>query len=140
MLINLSTLTRIQSGKKGVSTQITLQTADVDLAIEAVRNSDIPDAATFRVTIQGAGYGVNQDGLLCNTEDAVPFTIKEVTEDEDMTDKGFPSLGLENRTKRIREESKTDNNNDNINDINNYTDRADKDYEERGQGFKEVNT
>ena len=72
------------------------------------------------------------------------FTIKEVTEDEDMTDVGFPSPGLENRTKRIREESETDvnrdNNNNNIDDINDFADRADKDYEERGQGFKEVNT
>ena len=59
MLINLSTLTRIQSGKKGVSTQILLQTADVDLVIKAVRSGDIPDTVTFRVTIQGAGYGVN---------------------------------------------------------------------------------
>ena len=59
MLINLSTLTRIQSGKKGVSTQMSLQTADVDLVIKAVRSSDILDAVTFRVTIQGAGYGVN---------------------------------------------------------------------------------
>ena len=51
MLINLSTLTRIQSGKKGVSTQMSLQTADVDLVIKAVRSGDIPDAVTFRVTI-----------------------------------------------------------------------------------------
>jgi hypothetical protein len=57
---------------------------------------------------------------------------------------GFPSPGLENRTKRIREDSETDidrsDNNDNVNDIDNYADRADKDYEERGQGFEEVDT
>ena len=101
MLINLSTLTRIQSGKKGVSTQISLQTADVDLVIKAVRSGDILDTVTFRVTIQGAGYGVNQDGLLCNTKDTALFTIKEAVEDKDITDKGFPSPGLENRTKRL---------------------------------------
>ena len=123
---------------------MSLQTADVDLAIEAVRSGDIPDAVTFRVTIQGAGYGVNQDGLLCNTEDTAPFTIKEAAEDKDMTDEGFPSLGLENRTKRIREESETgddeDEDDDNLDSIDDYADRADKDYEKGGQGFDEVDT
>jgi hypothetical protein len=123
---------------------MSLQTADVDLAIEAVRSGDIPDAVTFRVTIQGAGYGVNQDGLLCNAEDAAPFTIEEAAEDEDMTDEGFPSPGLENRTKRIREESETgddeDEDDDNLDSIDDYADRADKDYEEGGQGFDEVDT
>ena len=61
-----------------------------------------------------------------------------------MTDKGFPSPGLENRTKYIREESETgdneDKDDDNLNSIDNYADRADKDYEEGGQGFDKVNT
>jgi hypothetical protein len=43
----LLTLARIQSGKKGVSTQMSPQTADVDSAIKVVRNGDIPNAATF---------------------------------------------------------------------------------------------
>jgi hypothetical protein len=67
-----------------------------------------------------------------------------VDDDKDMTDVGFPSPGLENRAKRIREESGTGDDEtddgENVNDIDDYADRADKDYEEGGQGFEEVDT
>ena len=138
-LINLSVLKRMTNRSKGMSNLMTVQTGDLQSAIENV--NEVPNVQEYQRRLIAAGYGYGHNGLICASEHAVQFISdgddqEETNEDRDESAIGaFPSPGLGNGQATITGTGNETGDSEELDDIDDVADQADHAYVQGGEEF-----